>query len=70
VDTGALANKITVQKSVIDILPNHEKCIEELISLHDEVIKFNENLYLRILLWRRGLGSNDHDRPPNLLTLE
>ena len=28
VDTGKLANKITVQKSVLDILPNHEKCIE------------------------------------------
>jgi hypothetical protein len=41
-----------------------------MIELHKEVIKFNDNLYLRVLLWRRGLGSSDTEHPPNLLALE
>jgi hypothetical protein len=70
VDVGLFANKLTIQKYIIDILPNHVKCLPELLELHEEAIKFNDNLYLRVLLWRRGLGSSDVDHPPNLLALE
>lgn len=58
-----------VQKSIIEILPNHLECLEELTQLHEEIIRFNDNLYLRCLLWRRGLGNNSLI-PPNLLILE
>ena len=30
-DVGLFANKLTVQKYIIDILPNHERCIAEMV---------------------------------------
>jgi hypothetical protein len=52
------------------MLPNHLECLEEVSLLFQQVINFNDNLYLRCLLWRRGLGVFDAENPPNLLALE
>ncbi len=69
VDCGLLGNKAVVQRLVVEMLPNHRECLEEVALLHAEAIRFNDNLYLRCLLWRAGLPP-DSLRPPNLLTLE
>jgi hypothetical protein len=70
VDMNMLANRMVVQKSIVELLPNHLECLEEVTTLQQEIISFNDNLYLRCLLWRRGLGAHDRTSPPNLLTLE
>ena len=70
VEGSLLGNKMVVQKLVIEMLPNHRECLQELSVLYREVISFNDNLYLRCLLWRVGLPSSGASRPPDLLTLE
>ena len=49
-------------------MPNHVECIEKVRELHDEVKKFNDHVYLRVLIWRRGLGKEKKE-PPNLLII-
>ena len=57
-----------IQKIIVEIVPNHVECIEKVRELHDEVKKFNDHVYLRVLLWRRGLGKEKKE-PPNLLII-
>lgn len=65
-----LANKMVAQKMVVEMMPNLAECLPQLTALHQEVGAFNDNLYLRCLLWRKGLGDSNPLQPPNLLTLE
>lgn len=68
-DMAEFANKMIIQKMAIELLPNDTICLGELLILYSEVISFNDNIYLRILAWRRELcAANGH--PPDLLKLE
>lgn len=33
-------------------------------------MQFNDDIYLRCLLWREGLGANNKHSPPDILSLE
>lgn len=54
---------------IVEVLPNDIKIIDELLQIYNETIKFNDNLYLRCLLWREGLGHKNKISPPDILSL-
>lgn len=52
----------------VEVLPNDVKIIDELLRIYEETVEFNDDVYLRCLLWREGLGSGDS--MPDVLSLE
>lgn len=55
----------------VEVLPNDVKIIEQLIRIYDETREFNDNVYLRCLLWREGLGrGGENGGLPDILSLE
>ena len=52
------------------MLPNDVKIIEELLRIYQETLEFNDDIYLRCLLWQEGLGGKNSDSPPDILSLE
>ena len=52
----------------VEVLPNDVKIIDELLRIYEETVEFNDDVYLRCLLWREGLGGGDS--MPDVLSLE
>ena len=45
----------------VELLPNDEKCLLVLREAYHEKIAFNDNIELRVSLWKQGLSK---DTPP------
>ena len=55
-DTQRIMNKLIIQKSAIELLPNDSVCLPLLADIYHEVRVINENLPLRMCLWKAGFG--------------
>ena len=52
----------------VELLPNDVKCLSSLMEVYRKKIIFNDNILLRVAIWKAGLGN--HEGPPDLLSLE
>lgn len=50
----------------VELLPNHRKSLGVLMNIYQSKIKFNDDVLLRVALWKKGIG---RDYPPDLLNL-
>lgn len=57
-----------MQTKAVELLPNDTKCLDELFEVYTKKIIFNDDIMLRIGIWKCGLGQIN--QPPDLLNLE
>ena len=56
-----------MQTKAVELLPNDTKCLDELVEVYKKKIMFNDDIMLRIGIWKCGLGQMN--QPPDLLNL-
>lgn len=69
IDAEYLTNQLIVQKLCVQLLPNDNQCLRILLEIYNEVSEFNENIQLRCVLWKKGLGMGCPELP-SLILLE
>lgn len=64
-----IMNKLIIQEAAIKDLPNNPECIPLLKDIYKELRVVNDDLCLRMCLWKAGFGRGSVE-VPSLLKLE